>query len=260
MDDDDEEEETVIEPFSSVFARLAKDNQKGGGGGGAKRAASSAIAATAVKRNKVVASTGPPSSAPANVANPSKRQRTDKPEKSDKPAPEPKESSSGSKRHQSQNADDEAIVDGYKSQFDLEKSDDATFVTWCKARVKAVNDLKNSVTTKRKSLKRRSGDISYITEELESILGAIYAVSKMEKGLYEGASVYQAIKDVIPFVKSETDISVAVWERGLKAIAFEDSVSSRVPGKYDTCNLQLAVTVTETVTGFRASDCSRPRL
>ena len=104
-----------------------------------------------------------------------------------------------------------------------------------------VCDLKNSVTTKRKSLKRRSGDISYITEALENILGTIYAVSdllkKMEKGLYEGASVYQAIKDLIPFVMSETDISVAVWERGLKAIAFEDTVSSRVPGKYDTCEL-----------------------
>jgi len=231
----------VIEPFSNVFARLAKDNQKGGGGG-AKRAASSATPATAVKRNKVVStSTGPSSAAPANVSNPSKRQRIDKPEKSDKPAPEPKESSSAAKRNQSHNPDDDAMVEAYKGQLapllklDLEKSDDATFGTWCKARVKAVNDLKNSVTTKRKSLKRRSGDISYITEELENILGAIYAVSdllkKMEKGFYEGASVYQAIKDVIPFVKSETDISAAVWERGLKAIAFEDTVSSRVPGK-----------------------------
>ena len=192
----------MIEPFSSVFARLAKDQQKGGGG--AKRAANSANAATAVKRNKVVStSTGPSSSAPANVANPSKRQRTDKPEKSDKPAPEPKESSSAARKHQSQNPDDEAMVEGYKSQLapllklDLEKSDEATFGTWCKARVKAVNDLKNSVTTKRKSFKRRSGDISYITEALENILGAIYAVSdslkKMEKGLYEGASVSKCL-------------------------------------------------------------------
>ena len=72
------------------------------------------------------------------------------------------------------------------------------------------------------------------------------------------ASVYQAIKDLIPFVMSETDISVAVWERGLKAIAFEDTVSSQVPGKYDTCELVSCWSaVIVTVTDFRASDSSR---
>lgn len=124
-------------------------------------------------------------------------------------------------------ADDEVILDSYRNQLATLKKLDVNpghdFTEWSRTLGKELTDLKAGVAAKKKSLKRRAGDVSYITGELEAITEDIASFQTLLKtlatGASEGSGIMQGILDIIPDL---TTVTSPIWERALRAIAFED--------------------------------------
>ena len=141
----------------------------------------------------------------------------------------------GDQTESKRSKDDQAVIDGYIAQLipllklDAEKSDDSGFAPWQKDKTKNLNELKSSILTKKKSLKRRTAaDASALTDELDKIVADVNAhiglLKQLSLGTLEGSNTYDNIKCL---VKEKGDdiiqVSFAVWQRALRGVAFEDS-------------------------------------
>lgn len=121
------------------------------------------------------------------------------------------------------------MIEAFEAQMALHMKLDAApsqdFGEWAKAKTKALGDLKQVITSKRKSLKRRHGDITQVTEDLTALLDTINSFQALLKNLAggagEGSDLYQGIIDLVS-VDELKNVTSPVWERALRAIAFED--------------------------------------
>ena len=121
------------------------------------------------------------------------------------------------------------MLESYRKQLsahrklDIGATDD--FNTWQKEKNKKLSELKNGVASKKKSLKRRAGDITQITSDLtdigEEITAFMTLLKNLASGTVEGSCIYQGIFDTIPSDEIH-EVSAPIWERALRAIAFED--------------------------------------
>ena len=126
--------------------------------------------------------------------------------------------------------EDAALVDTYKEQMlpllklDAEKSDDQSIAAWVKTRTKQVADLKACIASKKKSLRRRTSDTTWLFAELDELTSSLTSFTTLLKmlgtGASEGSDVYRAIVDRVE--KDKATVFDAVWERALRAVAFED--------------------------------------
>ncbi|CAK9075783.1 unnamed protein product, partial [Durusdinium trenchii] len=114
----------------------------------------------------------------------------------------------GDQTESKRSKDDQAVIDGYIAQLipllklDAEKSDDSGFAPWQKDKTKNLNELKSSILTKKKSLKRRTAaDASALTDELDKIVADVNAhiglLKQLSLGTLEGSNTYDNIKCLV---------------------------------------------------------------
>ena len=233
------------EPFFSLFSRISKDSSKGNKRSTSTQPAQNNQAAAKKARPNGAGSVAAPArSAPAaamstpNAATPA-HANPEKPDNMPPPAVPNKRPRNRLTLDQgiaptgSGTTEDTTLIESYKLQLeslmrlDVEKSEDSVFMPWSKGRAKTLTELKQAISSKKKSLGRRKGDSTFVVAELDKIIGEIASfidvLKMLEKGFADGMNLYQSLKDIVPIVGgAESYISNAIWERGLRAVAFED--------------------------------------
>lgn len=112
--------------------------------------------------------------------------------------------------------------------------DDASFTEWVKDRLAEISELRKNVQDKKKSLKRRkTGQTEEINSCLQNTLDNLSTLTEFLKSfLSSSSSGGRAIEETLEGFLNETDevyvsSSLGLWERVLRAIAFEDRVSGK---------------------------------
>lgn len=90
-----------------------------------------------------------------------------------------------------------------------------------KDKLQAIVDLRNTISAKTKSLKRRKGSGSTV-EKLDEIYTSISDKYDFLKKVQTGSHHDNLYEDAVQLSSSGMDIPPAVWERIMKVIAFED--------------------------------------
>lgn len=234
--DDDQNEsdgdESLLDPkpFNNVMNRLL------GCMGSGKRPAAKANAEPAGKRSK-------PGPTPPGPKEPSSRNRKTAPT----PTPAPDSSSPKRPRIETNTSstglseEDSTMLANYNGQLrevgDLAVDrgmDDASFTEWVKDRLAKISELRKNVQDKKKSLKRRkTGQTEEINSCLQNTLDNLSTLTEFLKSfLSSSSSGGRAIEETLEGFLNETDevyvsSSLGLWERVLRAIAFEDRVSGK---------------------------------
>ena len=124
-------------------------------------------------------------------------------------------------------SDDKEIVNKFSplviqlKVLDPPSHDEAGFTKWSKERVQALQDLRNQIYTKYKSLKRRKDTSVELTSSLEATLDDLASLSellrKLAAGNPEGKHMYEKLEQM-----DDVQACPAIWLRAVRAAAFED--------------------------------------
>ncbi|CAE7826717.1 secG, partial [Symbiodinium sp. KB8] len=132
----------------------------------------------------------------------------------------------------STNDGDTELTDKFQRMFDsclllndVASSDEAAFAQWGKDKLKVIQDVRGQMYSKKKSLKRRSSQMSDdLGDLLEDLMNKLSQVSdlvkKISAGCPEGRHVYEGLSKLC----DEIDVTASppVWMRALRAMAFDN--------------------------------------
>ena len=121
--------------------------------------------------------------------------------------------------------DDQDVVDKYQLKLDdckvLEAAshDEAMFAQWTKDKLATLQELKQQIYVKKKSLKRRKEDTSLLSSALDGLTTDITnlcdLLKKLSAGTTEGRQLVEMLEGM-PDVKA----GPAIWMRAIRALAF----------------------------------------
>ena len=113
------------------------------------------------------------------------------------------------------------LVDDFYMLDAASADDDASFASWAKAKIQNMQDLKNQITNKKKSLKRRStnkdSELGPILDKYAAELTALMDfVRKLSNGNSEGLQLYNTVVD-----SQQLQVCRTIWKRVLRAAAMD---------------------------------------
>ena len=178
-DENDDENDENLDPqqYLGLLGRLAKEKKRAAPGG------PTLSANQPIKKPKGQT----PASGPGGVTSNTKTNKRRKIGENTAPTPKPPmfEDETGIEG----TSEDHTLVEPYKKQLaevmklDADKSDDAALAVWIKERTKKVNDLKAGVLGKKKSLRRRTSDTTFLFGELDNIVAELTGLQTLLKKL-----------------------------------------------------------------------------
>ena len=174
---DENDENLDPQQYLGLLGRLAKEKKRAAPGG------PTLSANQPIKKPKGQT----PASGPGGVTSNTKTNKRRKIGENTAPTPKPPmfEDETGTEG----TSEDHTLVESYKKQLaevmklDADKSDDAALVVWIKERTKKVNDLKAGVLGKKKSLRRRTSDTTFLFGELDNIVAELTGLQTLLKKL-----------------------------------------------------------------------------
>ncbi|CAE7753076.1 unnamed protein product [Symbiodinium necroappetens] len=215
VDNDDEDggsDDETFQPFAALFGRLKTVHQA------AKKATTIPKAA-----GKAAAS-----STPSCKAKPSKKRAGQPSDAFESIGRAPRGGGAGDLPHAAHvdiTPDDQDVVDKYQTRLDdmkvLEAAshDEAAFTQWAKDKVASLQELKQQIYTKKKSLKRRKENTSELASALDGLTADCNKLNDLLKKLSAGTSEGRQLVEMIEGMPDVTP-GPAIWMRAIRALAF----------------------------------------
>ncbi|CAE7517741.1 unnamed protein product [Symbiodinium sp. CCMP2592] len=127
---------------------------------------------------------------------------------------------------------DSELIEKFQAMFadcilltGVTSSDEQAFGQWSREKLKTIQDARSQMYTKKKSLKRRSSQMSEdvgsaLDEFMNNLSRVADLVKKISVGCPEGRHVYEALSSLCE--ELHVEVSPAVWMRALRAMAFDN--------------------------------------
>ena len=224
-DDEDEDDDmgVGVNPFSSLFERMAKPDKKRGqptGGNGQQ---------PAKKAKNVKASTG------TGTSTTGYRNKHEKSNGSNVVGQVNLEKELGSDHVENLDQEDATMVQNYVAQLKELKhlnasgnGDEQSFGPWVRARMTKVAEVKSGIKAKKKALTRRKKDSTDFKAALDEVHEKLHNLSNFLKKLSSNGSEGRELYDDLSALVNEDDDykpSSAICQRCIRGLAFEDSQS-----------------------------------